>query len=212
MAAFFHLHNLGGYFMKSVKSCLLLGSVLAAFATSAAQAQNNRAPNYNTPRAPAVSFTHVGLRYMFQDLDQYDCDQDGPNIYGSLDIQDGWYARASFSDVSGDNCGSTNVQAGGGYHTRFEDNMEMYGTVSFESISPDGYGSESGIVLAAGLRGFLSQQLEGGVELMHSSTGPGNTAINGLLAYWFNDAVAGTFDVGLGSDVTTFAVGARLNF
>ena len=199
--------------MKSVKSCLLLGSLLAAgFATSAAQAQNNRAPNYNNTLAPAVSFTHVGLRYMFQDLDQYDCDQDGPNIYGSLDIQDGWYARASFSDVSGDNCGSTNVQAGGGYHTRFEDNMEMYGTVSFESISPDGYGSESGIVLAAGLRGFLSQQLEGGVELMHSSTGDGNTAINGLLAYWFNDAVAGTFDVGLGSDVTTFAVGARLNF
>lgn len=199
--------------MKSVKSGLVLGSLLAAgFAASTAQAQNNRAPTYNT-RAPAVSFTHVGVRYMFQDLDQYDCDQDGPNIYGSLDIQDGWYARASFSDVNGDNCGSTNVQAGGGYHTRFDDNMEMYASLSFESISPDGdTGSESGIVLAAGLRGFLSQQLEGGVELMHSSTGPGNTAINGLLAYWLNDAVAATFDVGLGSEVTTFAIGARLNF
>ncbi len=201
--------------MKSVKSCLLLGSLLAAgFATSAAQAQNNRAPNYNNTLAPAVSFTHVGLRYMFQDLDQYDCDQDGPNIYGSLDIQDGWYARASFSDVSGDDgCGSSNVQAGGGYHTRFEDNMEMYASLSFESISPEGDAdSDSGLVMAAGLRGFLTQQLEGGVELMHSTTFDGNTAINGLLAYWFNDAVAATFDVGLGSDVTTFAVGARLNF
>jgi hypothetical protein len=201
--------------MKSVKSCLLLGSLLAAgFATSAAQAQNNRAPNYNNTLAPAVSFTHVGLRYMFQDLDQYDCDQDGPNIYGSLDIQDGWYARASFSDVSGDDgCGSSNVQAGGGYHTRFEDNMEMYASLSFESISPEGdVDSDSGLVMAAGLRGFLTQQLEGGVELMHSTTFDGNTAINGLLAYWFNDSVAATFDVGLGSDVTTFAVGARLNF
>jgi hypothetical protein len=201
--------------MKSVKSCWLLGSLLAAgFATSAAQAQNNRAPNYNNTLAPAVSFTHVGLRYMFQDLDQYDCDQDGPNIYGSLDIQDGWYARASFSDVSGDDgCGSSNVQAGGGYHTRFEDNMEMYASLSFESISPEGdVDSDSGLVMAAGLRGFLTQQLEGGVELMHSTTFDGNTAINGLLAYWFNDSVAATFDVGLGSDVTTFAVGARLNF
>lgn len=214
MAAFFHLHNLGGYFMKSVKSCLLLGSVFAAFATTAAHAQNNRTPNY-TPRAPAVSFTHVGLRYMFQDIDRSDfsCEQDGPNIYGSLDIQDGWYARAAFSDVSGDNgCGSTNVQAGGGFHTQLDRNMEMYASLSFESISPDSGDSDSGLIMAAGLRGFLTAQLEGGVELMHSTTFDGNTSINGLLAYWFNDAVAGTFDLGLGSDVTTFAIGARLNF
>jgi hypothetical protein len=199
-----------------VKSCLLLGSVIAAFATSAAQAQNNnRTPNYTPPRAQAVSFTHVGVRYMFQDLDyaNFSCDQDGPNIYGSLDIQDGWYARASFSDVGGsDGCGSTNVQAGAGYHARFDERMEMYASVSFESISPDHAGSESGLILAAGLRGFLTAELEGGVELMHSTTGDGTTAINGLLAYWFNDAVAGTFDLGLGSDVTTFAIGARLNF
>ncbi len=201
--------------MKTVKSSLLLGSLLAAFATSAAHAQNTRAPNYNTQRAPVISFTHVGARYMFQDLDGdgFSCDQDGPNIYGSLDIQDGWYARAAFSDVSGNRgCGSTNVQVGGGYHTRFDDNMEMYASLSLESISPDGTGSDSGLVMAAGLRGFLSGQLEGGIELMHSTTFDGNTAINGLLAYWFNDAVAATFDVGLGSDVTTFAVGARLNF
>lgn len=211
----FFTYNLGGYFMKSVKSGLLLGSLLAVFATSAAHAQNNRAPNYTTQRAPVISFTHVGARYMFQDIDHNDfsCDQDGPNIYGSLDIQDGWYARASFSDVSGDHgCGSTNVQAGGGYHTRFDDNMHMYASLSFESISPDHGSSDSGLILAAGLRGFLAAQLEGGVELMHSTTGDGNTAINGLLAYWFNDAVAATFDVGLGSDVTTFALGARLNF
>lgn len=202
--------------MKSIKGCLLLSSMVAAFATSAAYAQNNRAQNYNTPaRAPAISFTHVGLRYMFQDIDksEFSCDQDGPNVYGSLDIQDGWYARAAFSDVSGDNgCGSTNVQVGGGFHTQFDRNMEMYASLSFESISPDYGDSDSGLILAAGLRGFLTGQLEGGVELMHSTTGDGNTAINGLLAYWFNDAVAGTFDLGLGSDVTTFAIGARLNF
>jgi len=197
--------------MKSVKSCLLLGSLLTAFATSAAYAQNNRVQNYNT-RAPAISFTHVGLRYMFQDLDKYNCDQDGPNIYGSLDIEDGWYARASFSDVSGDECGSSNVQAGGGFHTQFDRNMEMYASLSFESISPDVGDSDSGLIMAAGLRGFFRPQLEGGVELMHSTTGDGTTAINGLLAYWFNDAVGATFDLGLGSDVTTFAIGARLNF
>ncbi|MCR6652869.1 MAG: hypothetical protein NVV73_15905 [Cellvibrionaceae bacterium] len=198
--------------MKAVKSCLLLGSMLAAFATTTAHAQNNRTSNNYSARVPAVSYTHVGARYMFQDLDKYNCDQDGPNIYGSLDIQDGWYARASFSDVSGDICGSTNVQAGGGYHTRFDEKIDMYASVSFESVSPDNGSSDSGLVLAAGLRGYVGRQLEGGIELMHSTTGDGQTAINGLLAYWFNESVAGTFDVGLGSDVTTFAIGARLNF
>lgn len=198
--------------MKSIKNALLLGSLVAGFTATIAEAQNNRAaPNYST-RAPAISFTHVGVRYMFQDLDKYNCDQDGVNLYGSLDIQDGWYARASYSDVSGDHCGSSNVQVGGGYHTRLDRNLEMYANLNFESISPDGSDSDSGLIMAAGIRGFLTQKLEGGVELFHSTTFDGNTAINGLLAYWFNDAIAATLDVGLGSDVTTFAVGARLSF
>ena len=200
--------------MKSLKRSLILGSVITALTATAAQAQNTRTPNY-TPRAPAVSYTYAGARYMFQDLDypDFSCDQDGINVYGSLDIRDGWYAKASFSDVSGDNnCGSTTVSAGGGYHTRFDDRMDMYASLAFESVSPDEGDGDSGLVLAAGLRGFVSEHLEGNVELFHATTQDGTTGINGLLAYWFSEAWAGTLDVGLSSDVTTFAVGARLNF
>lgn len=198
--------------MKSLKRSLILGSVITALTATAAQAQNTRTPNY-TPRAPAVSYTHAGARYMFQDLDEYDCDQDGINIYGSLDVQDGWYAKASFTDVSGDGtCGSSSFIAGGGYHTRFDNRMDMYATLSFESISPDIGDSDSGLIMAGGLRGFISEQLEGGVELFHSTTYDGTTGINGVLAYWFNESWAMTGDVGLSSDVTTFAIGARLNF
>lgn len=203
--------------MKSIKSSLLLGSLVAALGASAAEAQtNSNVQNYSASnRAPVISFTHVGARYMFQDLDQDDanCDQDGPNIYGSLDIQDGWYARASFADVGGDHgCGSRNVQVGGGFHTQLDRNLTAYGSLSFETISPDHWKSDSGLIFAAGIRGFLTKELEGGLELQHSTTFDGNTSINGLLAYWFNDMIAATVDVGLGSDITTFAIGARLNF
>lgn len=201
--------------MKSMKTTVLIASLAAALAANAAEAQNNRPNTSYKPRAPAVSYTHAGARYMFQDLDEYNCDQDGINLYGSLDIQDGWFARAAFSDVSGDNgCGSSNVVAGGGYHTRFDQNMDMYATLSFESISPDGEGndSDSGLIMAGGIRGFLTGQLEGGIEIFHSTTFDGTTGINGVLAYWFNDVVAMTGDVGLASDITTFAVGVRFNF
>lgn len=198
--------------MKSMKTTVLLASLAAALAANAAQAQSSaRSSNYK-PRAPAVNYTHAGVRYLYQDLDKYNCDQDGINLYGSLDIQDGWFARAGYSDVSGDVCGSSNVVAGGGYHARFDQNLDMYGTLSFESISPDEGDSDSGMIIAGGLRGFLSGSLEGGLEIFHSTTFDGTTGINGLLAFWFTPAVALTGEVGLASDVTTFAVGARLNF
>jgi hypothetical protein len=198
--------------MKSIKLTVLLASLAAVLAANAAEAQSTRPANNYKPNAPAVSYTYVGARYMSQDLDKYDCDQDGINLYGSLDIQDGWFAKAGYTDVSGDICGSSSVAAGGGYHTRFDQRMDMYATLSFESVSPDEGPSDSGLVMAGGLRGFLTGQLEGGVELFHSTTGDGTTGISGLLAYWFNDAFAITGDVGLASEVTTFAVGARLNF
>lgn len=198
--------------MKSMKTTVVLASLAAALAVSAAQAQNTRTPNYK-PRAPAVSYTHAGVRYLFQDLDEYNCDQDGLNLYGSLDIQDGWFAKAAYTDVSGDrNCGSSTVTAGGGFHTRFDQRMDMYATLSFESTSPEVGDSDSGLVMAGGIRGFLTDGLEGGLEIFHATAFDGTTGINGVLAYWFNDAVAITGDLGLASDVTTFAIGARLNF
>jgi|GEM_PF-865141 len=199
--------------MKSMKTTIAIASLAAILAANAAEAQNTRPNTSYKPRAPAVSYTYAGARYMFQDLDDHNCDQDGINLYGSLDIQDGWFAKAAFTDVSGDNnCGSSTVNAGGGYHTRFDDRMDMYATLSFESTSPDVGDSDSGLVMAGGIRGFLTGNLEGGLEIFHATAFDGTTGINGLLAYWFNDAVALTGDVGLASDVTTFAIGARLNF
>lgn len=167
----------------------------------------------NAQTGANVSFDHVGLQYMTQNLDEWDCDQDGLNLYGSMDIRNGWYVRGNLTDVSGDyDCGSRTVAFGGGYHTRFNDSFQMYGSVSFESISPDLGDSDSGMVLAAGLRGFFSPELEAKFEVLHSTTFDGTSEFNAGLAYWFSSQFAGTLDAGIGSDTSTFAIGGRLNF
>lgn len=199
--------------MKFQMKTVLAASVLA-LTTTAAYAQDRPRVNLNQPQAqtPGISYTYAGVRYMFQNLDNYDCDQDGLNIYGSLDIQDGFYAKASFSDVDGDVCGSRSFIAGGGYHTAFSDTTDMYATVSFGSISADGGGDDSGLELAGGLRSYLKEQVEGNVELFHNTIGDSETGIRGGLLYWFNGEFAASADLGLSADSTTFAIGARMAF
>lgn len=204
---------------NQVKSAFAL-TLLAMTVATAADAQDRPRVNLNQPQAqnnaqtPGITYNYAGIRYMFQDLESHNCEQDGLNIYGSMDIQDGFFARASFSDVSGSNdCGSRTFIAGGGYHTRFSDAADMYITVSFGSMSPDVGDDESGIELAAGMRTFLQPQLEGNVELFHTTiTNGSSTGINGGLVYWFNERFSGTADVGLSADDTTFGLGARMAF
>lgn len=197
-----------------LKSALAV-SVLALTA-SAVTAQERPRVNLNEPQAqqdqvPGITYTYAGARYMTQEWDDW-CTQDGINLYGSLDIQDGFFARASYTDVSGDGCGSSMFTAGGGYHTAYSDSVDMYATLSFQSLSPDGGASDSGIELAAGMRTYLKEQLEGSLELFHSTTGDSPTGIRGGLLYWFDEQFAVTGDLGLSSTTTTFAVGARMAF
>lgn len=209
---------------NQVKSAFALSLLAMAVATSA-DAQDRPRVNLNQPQAqnnsqtPGITYNYAGARYVFQDLDRWNCEQDGLNVYGSMDIQDGFFARASFTDVSGsNNCGSRTFIAGGGYHTRFSDAADMYVTVSFGSMSIDGGGEgddgdHSGIELAAGLRTFLQPQLEGNVELFHTTITNGSaTGISGGLVYWFNERFSGTADVGVSADTTTFGLGARMAF
>lgn len=167
-----------------------------------------------TQHNTGVSYRYVGVRYMSQSLDfgAVDCTQDGLVLDGSLPIRDGWFAVGSFGDVNGNPCGSSNVSVGGGYHTPFNNQFDMFGTLRFETISPDSGGSDSGLILTGGLRGFVSREVEVKAELMHSTTYDGTTSVGVGGLYWFNPSVSGTLDLSLSSDSTTIAVGARFNF
>jgi len=188
--------------MKTTKLAKLLLASLTLVGVSATAATNS-----------ALSYNYLGLQYVNQDLDDYDCDQDGLNLYGSLELTDEFFARASLTDVGGDKgCGSRTASIGAGYRTAFGSQSSIYGVLSVEDTSVDHGDSDKGLIAAAGIRTYLSSNLEGKVELAHHTAFDGDTEINGGLVYWFDPRFAVTGDVSLGSEQTTFAVGARMSF
>jgi len=188
--------------MKTTKLAKLLLASLTLVGVSATAATNS-----------ALSYNYLGLQYVNQDLDDYDCDQDGLNLYGSLELTDEFFARASLTDVGGDKgCGSRTASIGAGYRTAFGSQSSIYGVLGVEDTSVDHGDSDKGLIAAAGIRTYLSSNLEGKVELAHHTAFDGDTEINGGLVYWFDPRFAVTGDVSLGSEQTTFAVGARMSF
>ena len=163
--------------------------------------------------APYITYDYVGLQYTNQKLDDYDCTQDGLRAYGNLDIDGDWFAQASIADVSGNRgCGSSTVTAGAGYRAEYNKQFDMYGTLSFESTSPDNGDSDSGIIMAAGLRGIIAKNLEGRLELAHHTIFDGETGVNAGVAYWITPIFSATFDLQIDSNGRTFAGGVRMLF
>lgn len=163
--------------------------------------------------AKPVSFNYAQVQFVNQDLDDYNCNQDGLRLKGSFELNDDFFVPISFSDVSGNRgCGSNAIDVGIGYHTLFGADSRVYGTLSYEHISPDHGDSDSGLAAAIGLRGFVQHNLEARVEVSHHVAGNGNTVLGGGIAFYVMPTLAATADVGLGTEASEIAVGLRLDF
>lgn len=205
--------------MKNSRWFSLLASFSVWVGAQSAMAEVKVDPNLTVDKSrmmgttPKVSYNYVGVQYVSQSLDwDPGCTQNGLEVYGNLDIKDGFFASATLGDVSGNPCGSSRVVAGAGYRTPFNEQFDMYGKLQFETISPDAGSSDSGLVLVGGMRGFLTDELEGVFELQHHTAFDGETSINAGGRYWFNPEWAATFDLGFSSDVTVIQLGGRYNF
>lgn len=160
-----------------------------------------------------ISYNYAGIQFVDQNLDDSDCNQDGLRVRGSLDLNSDFFALGSFTDLSGGRCGAQAISAGIGYHTLFGADSSLYGALSFENISPDHNGdSDSGLIAAVGLRGFINNNVEAKVELAHHTAYDGNTLLNGGVAYWFAPNFSVTGDVGLGTESSEIGIGLRMNF
>lgn len=162
--------------------------------------------------APGVSYNYAALQFVDQDVDDYDCNQDGLRLSGSLELNDDFFVLGYFSDVSGNRCGSEAISAGLGYQTLFGADSSIYGALSFENISPDAGDSDSGLIAAVGLRGFIANNVEGRVEVSHHTVFDGNTVLGGGVSYFFAPQFSVTADVGLGSEASEIGIGLRMNF
>lgn len=187
--------------MKHVLVALLATTVFAAGANAQQQNQKVR---------PA--YTYAGVKYTSQDLDDYDCTQDGLIIDGAFDVNGAVFAHGAFGDVSGDGCGSTSLKAGLGYRSAWGEASHLYGKLAFQDVSPDVGDGDTGLVIGGGIRGFVVPGIEGYFEVEYSTLGEKSTDANFGGAYWVNKDFSATLDIGFGSDQRSFAIGARMNF
>lgn len=191
--------------VKQLSPLTLSIGLLAALTTAPSLAQPTS--------ATAVSYTYGGLQYTEQNLDDFDCNQDGLSAYGSYAIDNNWFALGNLTDVSGDKgCGSTTLRAGGGYHTLLTRGWDLYGTLSVERTDPDNGDSDTGLVAAAGVRGWMFQQLEGKAELAHHTVFDDTTELNLGANYWFSNTLAATLDTSFSDEGESISLGARMNF
>lgn len=168
----------------------------------------------STLTSPVPSYNFIGAKYLNQDVDGdgFDCSQDGPSVYASVDLNNSWYIQGDYTDVSGDNnCGSSTLSAKGGYRAPFNDQFLWYASVGFSDTDVDVGESDSGLIVSGGFRGFLTNELEGQLDLSHNTSFDGSTMLTGTGIYWFAPRWGGTLELGLGSD-TVFGAGVRYSF
>lgn len=192
--------------LQAVTSVKILTAAIAMTTAASAFAQSTGTPQ-------PLNYNYVGAQFISQEVDDYDCTQDGVNLTGSMDINNGWFGQLNYTDVSGGGCGSSTISVLGGYRQPFNDMFYWFGQLGIDSLSVDGPGGDdSGVVLAGGLRGFMTDQIETTIQISHHTVGDGNTMISGTGAYYFQPNIAGTLNLGLSGEITQIAIGARLTF
>jgi hypothetical protein len=189
-----------GEFMKVTKSRQLLRIGISLVGVLMGTSMAYAKPVVKSVPKSDVSYTYAGIQYTDQNIDNYDCSQNGLVVHGSFDVAENFFAIGSYTDVSGNN------------RTLFNANSSIYGALSFEDTSVDYGNSDSGLILAVGLRGFFNPKLEGKVEVSHHTAFDGNSVVSAGAAYWFNPKFAATADVGLGTETSSISVGMRVSF
>lgn len=162
--------------------------------------------------AANLDYSYAGIEYVVESVDDYNCTQSGLTIDGTIELASKWYALGSFTDVSGGSCGSSTFKFGGGLHTGFSNNFDLYASLSFADTSVDYGQSDAGLVIAGGFRGNLDHQFEGVVEVARYTAFDGNTTLTGGLIYALQAPFYVTGDITIGSEGTAYSLGVRYDF
>ena len=195
--------------MKNLINALFAGVLLIVLSQSALAQKAYDKKSYQKLRP---TYSYAGVRYFSQKLDDFDCTQDGIAVDGSYDFGNPLFARASFSDVSGDGCGSSSLKVGAGYKAAWGASSHVYGLLSFVNTSPDLGEDDSGLGLGGGIRGYVSPGIEAYFEVEHITVFDGDTSANFGGAYWVNQDFSITGDVSVGAEQSSFAIGGCFNF
>jgi len=168
---------------------------------------------------PKYTFAEIG--YAHTEFDDFDADGDLLGIGGSIALTDMVHMFGSFSDgeLDGDGGGEidiTTTLVGAGVNYAISPTIDLVGQVGWIMYEFDAGGfdvDEDGLALRGGLRAMVTPQFElnGGIVYVDVDD-VDDTSLNLGAVYSFTDMFAGTADISLGDDATSFGIGLRLYF
>lgn len=176
--------------------------LIAVFATDALA--GNR-PNFN----------YFGIGYAYDDLEDYNCTQDGLFLEGSLSYDEQVFIQARHVDVTSNDpygCGSTTTQLSLGLRGDYGTSSVLYGKASvlFRDYGDD---SDPGLGMSFGVRSIVANGLEAegfiGYETVDSFS---QSYVGGAANYWISRDFSLRATISTTSKSTTgFTFGVRFN-
>lgn len=184
---------------------LLIGSMLAFGAAGPTLAAD-------------LSYTYVEGAYVNSEVDDFDLDGDGYSLFGSVGFWKNFFGFAGYSDSDYDGgVGSQFLELGAGAHWSLSPAWDAVGAVAYVDADVDvsGFGSASadGYMLAAGLRGRVTQAIELFADVEYVDLG--NTDDTGFVIggrYYLTDAFALGANIGDNGDGTHWSLVLRYDF
>lgn len=173
--------------------------------------------------AEDLSYNYVDVSYSQTEFDDFNVDGDSIGIDGSFEINENFFAFASYGtgdldDGFGNSVDIDELSAGVGYHMPLSGQVDLVTGLSYEyvDLSAPGFGSvdDNGFGLSIGLRFAATEQVElnAGIKYIDLSDSGDDTGfgIGGLYNFTEN------FSVGLAGswtdDTSTYGIGGRFNF
>lgn len=192
--------------MKTKLSALLLAS--SALCSTHLFAQTN---SYTYGERP--NFNYAGIGYTWDDLEEFDCEQDGLYVEGSIMVNEQMFLQGQYSDVDGNNgCGSQLGRVGAGIRADFGANSALYGIFSLVHLDY-GQDADPGFGLNVGIRSIVAPGVELRGYLAHDDVDEyDQTYLGAGVNYWLSREFSLTGEATVSDDTQGISAGIRLNF
>jgi len=170
---------------------------------------------FTTAHANDVDYNYLEARYIF-DADVESVDGDGFELAGSFRIDKDFYAFGRFTTLDFDqNIDTDQFEIGAGYIYPINQKWDANFTFSFVNIdtsTPVISSDDNGFAISAGVRGMMTQKIEGRAAVTYIDVDGNDTFITLGGDYMIKPNLSIGLEADLAGDLDTLSIGARYYF
>ena len=164
------------------------------------------------------SYTYVDVALVNSEIDLgiVDIDGDGLSVAGAFDLDDRFFAVASYTDQDYDfNVDGSVFTVGVGYHTELGNNFDFVADLSYvdaDVITSFGSNGENGFEIGAGIRTRPAQDFELEARLGYVDVAGSDTVLGVKGRYYFSDSFAVIASISDNDGGLGWGIGVRAEF